>query len=126
MYFLAYSEISCGGIIDGMSSQVPILVNLIINVIKIAVPIILVIFGMLDLGKAVMAQKDDEIKKSQQTFLKRVVSAVLVFFVVSIVQLVFKVVTNGDDDNSGVWDCFSCFVNGPTERAKVNGGDCRQ
>ena len=125
MYFLAYSEISCGGIIEGMSSQVPILVSLIINIIKIAVPIILVIFGMLDLAKAVMAQKDDEIKKSQQTFLKRLVSAVLVFFVISIVQLVFKVVTNGDEDNAGVWDCFNCFVNGPSETAKIKGGECR-
>ncbi len=124
MYFL-YSNVSCGGIIEGMSSQVPILVSLIINIIKIAVPVLLVIFGMLDLGKAVMAQKDDEIKKAQQTFLKRLLAGVLVFFVIAIVQLVFKVVTNGDEENNGVWDCFNCFVNGPTEKAKVSGGQCR-
>ena len=36
-------------------------------------------FGMLDLGKAVMAQKEDEIKKSQQTLLKRIIAAAVVF-----------------------------------------------
>ena len=42
----------------------------IINLIKIAIPVLLVILGMLDLGKAVMAQKEDEIKKATNIFEK--------------------------------------------------------
>ena len=40
--------------------------------LKIVIPILLIIFGMLDLGKAVVASKEDEIKKGQQMFVKRI------------------------------------------------------
>ena len=122
--YLLYSSVSCGGMIEGMSSQLPYLVSLVINIIKFGVLIVLVIVGMLDLFKAVMAQKDDEIKKAEQTLLKRVVAGILVFFVVAIVQFVFKVTTD-ESENAGIWECFNCFVNGPSETAKVKGGQCR-
>lgn len=124
MLSLAYASVSCGGIIDGMSSQLPSLVSLVITILKFGVLIVLVIVGMIDLFKAVMAQKEDEIKKAEQTFIKRLIAGILVFFVVAIVQFVFKVAT-GEDEDSGIWDCFNCFVNGPTEKAKINGGSCR-
>ena len=122
--YLLYSTVSCGGMIEGMSSQLPYLVSLVINIIKFGVLIVLVIVGMLDLFKAVMAQKEDEIKKAEQTFLKRLIAGVLVFFVVAIVQFVFKVTTD-ESENAGIWECFNCFVNGPSETAKVKGGPCR-
>ena len=65
---------------------------------------------MLDLGKAVMAQKEDEIKKSQQLFIKRLISAVLVFLVVFIVQIVIGLVAG--DDSSNITNCIDCFLNG--------------
>ena len=46
------------------------LINLIkhgiIPLIQIGIPIILIILGMLDLGKAVVASKEDEIKNAQK------------------------------------------------------------
>lgn len=84
--------------------------NTIINLIKIAVPVLLVIFGMLDLGKAVVAQKEDEIKKGQQTFLKRVLAAAIVFFVVFIVQFVIGIVSGDAEEN--IWSCADKFING--------------
>lgn len=121
MYSL-YADVSCAGLATTFSSQIPYMVNLIITVIQIAVPVILILFGMLDLGKAVMAQKEDEIKKSQGMFVKRLLSAALVFFVVIIVQVVTKLVAGSEGNN--IWDCVDCFVNGPTERASANGGKC--
>ena len=85
MYIL--DSIQCGNGILTMDIMIPNIVSLIVTLIKIGVPVLLIIFGMLDLGKAVMAQKEDEIKKSQQTFLKRLLSAALVFFVVMIVAV---------------------------------------
>lgn len=81
----------------------------IIVVIKIAVPVILVIFGMLDLAKGVMAGKEDEIKKGQQVFIKRIIAAVLVFFVITIVQLVMGLISS--EDNS-FWNCADQILNG--------------
>ena len=61
-------------------------------------------------AKAVIASKEDEIKKAQMTFVKRLIAAVIVFFVVSLVQIVVRFVS-GNDENS-IMGCFNCFVNG--------------
>lgn len=89
----------------------------IIVVIKIAVPIILVIFGMLDLTKGVVAGKEDEIKKGQQVFIKRLIAAVLVFFVITIVQLVMGLISS--EDNS-FWNCADQILNGNVNKVQYS------
>jgi len=87
------------------------IVSLIITIMKIAIPVLLIIFGMLDLGKAVIASKEDEIKKGQQMFIKRIISAVIVFFVVVIVQLVVNLAAEGTEKGN-IWTCIQGFTNG--------------
>ncbi len=102
-------EYSCGNINNFVfSGMFPYVVSTIVMLIKIIVPILLIIFGMLDLAKAVIAGKEDEIKKNQTTFIKRLIAAVIVFFVVSLVQLVVRFVA-GTDENS-IMSCFNSFV----------------
>ena len=69
----------------------------VIPLIQIGIPIILIILGMLDLGKAVMASKEDEIKSAQKLLIKRVSYAVAIFFVVLMVKLVFNLVANNSE-----------------------------
>lgn len=108
MFILDLNEtISVCGI--SMVRMIPYLITLVINLIKIGVPILLIIFGMLDLGKAVMAQKEDEIKKGQQTFIKRLTAAVVVFLVVFIVQIAINLVSGGGDNKT--WACVDCVIN---------------
>lgn len=105
------SEYTCGGIDNFVfSGMFPYVVSTIVMIVKIVVPILLIIFGMLDLAKAVIASKEDEIKKAQMTFVKRLIAAVIVFFVVSLVQVVIRFVAGNDEDS--VMGCFNCFVNG--------------
>lgn len=94
-------------------------VHTIIVAIKVVVPILLVIFGMLDLFKGITAQKDDEIKKGQQIFIKRLISAAIVFFVISIVQLLVSFVATGKGEEN-LMDCASCFLNGADKET----GEC--
>ena len=102
------------------------IVSTIILIIEIAVPILLIIFGMLDLGKAVVASKEDEIKKSQQTFVKRLISAALVFLVIFVVKLVINVVASAGatgtadigKENGNFWDCADRFISGPDKLKK--------
>ena len=86
--------------------------NGLIPIIQIGIPIILIVLGMFDLGKAVVASKEDEIKTAQKLLIKRVVYAIAIFFVVLIVQVVFGLIsTSGDRDateNSMNWlDCWN-------------------
>lgn len=106
----------CGSGTTGFDGVFPQTVHLIYNIILIGVPILLVILGMIDLGKAVTAQKEDEIKKNQQLFFKRVIAAVLVFFVFFAVKIVIGWAA---DDNGDVLPCLNCFIKG-----NVDGDSC--
>ena len=98
---------TCGGFqFEGL---LPYIVSTAITLIQIGVPIILIIWGMMDLGKAVMAQKEDEIKKGQQTFIKRIIAAVIVFFVIVVVKLVVSIIAPEEDTISS---CIDCFISG--------------
>jgi len=108
-------EYTCGGTGLVFSGTVPYIISTVILIIKIVVPILLIIFGMLDLGKAVVASKEDEIKKGQQTFIKRAVAAVIVFFVIQIVQIIIRFVAGSD--SSTVMNCFNCFINASDNNA---------
>lgn len=85
----------------------------IIPIIQIGIPIILILLGMFDLGKAVMASKEDEIKNAQKMLIKRCIYAAAIFFVVLIVNLVFGLLSStGDTDitnNSMTWS--TCWNN---------------
>ena len=108
MFVLDEVSLVCGGTELVIDSMIPQLVSTIVTLVKVGVPILLIIFGMLDLGKAVMAQKEDEIKKGWQTFIKRIIAAVVVFLVIFIVQLVFNLVAGNDKES--MWHCVDCFI----------------
>lgn len=72
--------VNCADIKD-----VLIIVRTIVTVIQWAVPVILILVGSIDLVKAVMAGKEDDIKKNQNTLFKRVIAAVIVFLIPLIV-----------------------------------------
>lgn len=97
---------------------IPNISSLAITIIKIIVPVGLIIYGMVDLGKAVMASDEKKIKEAQGLFIKRIIAAVLVFFIVAIVQLIFGILADasGDDstkiDGDGINECINLFLNG--------------
>jgi len=99
-------------ICSNFDSTLATFIHNVIVVIKIAVPIVLVLLGMLDLGKGVIANKEDEIKKGQHTFLKRLLAGVIVFFMITIVQLVISVIDK--DSNGDFWSCANAIMNGKT------------
>lgn len=85
----------------------------ILLVFKIVIPILLIIWGMLDLGKAVVAAKDDEIKKATKSLAMRAVSGVLIFFIPTIVSVVIGIISNfsesGAQEDYNV--CRRCISN---------------
>lgn len=65
-------------------------INSVMNIIKIAVPILLIAFGIFDFSKAMFASNDEDMKKAQKTFLKRVVAAFIVFLSPMIINLILS------------------------------------
>jgi len=115
-------EYTCGNLDFAISGTFPYIVSLIVLIIKIAVPVLLIIFGMLDLAKAVIASKEDEIKKGQQTFIKRLVASVIVFFVVQIVQIIVRFAAGQGDDSDNIMGCFNCFISGEVSEEDGSNG----
>lgn len=102
--------VSCGsGLLTGIPSKLPQILKVVYMALQIAVPVILVILGSIDLFKSITAGKDDEMKKGQQTFIKRLIAAAIVFFVFVIVKLVITFV--GDDNSNRVMNCAKCLLN---------------
>ena len=111
--------VNCMGV--DVPNILPNIVSLAVGIIQVVVPILLIVMGMLDLGKAVAASKEEEIKKAQTLFIKRIVAAVLVFFIVAIVQLVFGLLADADSsdgsiDKEGITECMDLFLNGTKSR----------
>lgn len=102
------TKVSCGNV-TGIPKKIPEITSLIFNIIQIIVPIILVVIGSIDFLKGVTAQKEEEIKKGQQIFIKRLITAAIIFFVVVFVKLLVSVISNSTNSQNIV-DCIDCFI----------------
>lgn len=81
----------------------------VIPIIEIVIPIVIIILGTIDLAKAALASKEDEIKAAQKMFLKRLIYAVAIFFVGLIVTVVMGLVSKGGDktiDGNSFKECW--------------------
>lgn len=87
----------------------PYVVRRVIVLLKIFTPIILIILGMVDFLRATISSDEKQMKDASSRFVRRILAAVIVFFVIAIVQFAFRLV--GDQEDSAL-GCFNCFVNG--------------
>ncbi len=76
-------------------------VKALFNIIKILVPIALLIMGVIDLSKAVLASDDKEIKAAESKLVKRAIAAVAVFFAVTLVDVIMGIVGKGEEGSDG-------------------------
>lgn len=65
-------------------------INSYLNIVKIAIPIILIAFGIIEFTKAVFAGDEEQMKKSQKSFIERLGISILIFFVPTIVNLLLQ------------------------------------
>lgn len=92
--------------------------SIAVNLIKIGVPIILIILGMIDMVKAVTSQKEDKIKEGQKNLLSRCLNGAIVFFVVAIVQLLMNIIVKVTGENN-IMNCVCKFIGGCTDNNNV-------
>lgn len=107
-----------GGAEAGIPEAIGNVVHMIVVLIQVVVPILLILWGMLDFAKGIIGQDEDKIKAGQKKFIQRLIAAIIVFLIVTIVQLVINVVGNvTKDDSAGetpgnVWSCAKELING--------------
>lgn len=120
-----FNTLACNVDIDPI---IPGTIRLVVTILKIAIPIILIIFGMLDIAKAVMANDDKEMKEAQKKLIHRIIYAVVVFFIVALVQFVFARLAGQSDSALGennsktnISECIACFVSDGSYCANYTG-----
>ena len=89
------------------------IVKTVLYILQIGIPIVLVLMGTIDLGKAVLSSDDKAIKESTSRLVKRVIAAVAVFFVFTIVKLIMNIISANAVDTgvSGQSNWASCWSN---------------
>ncbi len=78
---------------------------------KIIVPIIIIIFGSLDFAKAIVASKDDEIKKSAKSLAMRAIAGIIIFFIPTIINFIVSFIGGEDIYNKSFGVCTNCLLN---------------
>ena len=82
----------------------------VLFVFKIVIPLLLILFGMIDLGKAVVASDKDAIKNSTTSLIKRAIAAIVIFFLPTIISAVFGIVSGFSGDVKGEYNkCAKCI-----------------
>lgn len=69
-------------------------IDKIMGLIRIAVPIILIVFGIIDFFRATFSDNEDNMKKDRERFIKRIIAAIIVFIVPMFVHLVLTIANN--------------------------------
>lgn len=62
-----------------------------ITIVKIAIPLILIVMGTMDFAQAIFSSNEDGIKKAQGKFTKRVIMAVVIFLIPSVLKVLLSI-----------------------------------
>ena len=76
----------------GFDSLIRIIKDGIFPIVQVVIPIILLVLCTFDLGKAVLSSDDKENKKLLKRIVRRLVYAILIFFFITVLNLIFTMV----------------------------------
>lgn len=90
--------------------KVILIVKNIINIMKIVVPLILIVFLMLDLTKGITSDKEDKVMASIKIIPRKLIAAALFFLIPTILDVTLNVM----DENLNI-EYVKCITNAKTE-----------
>ena len=104
-----------GASLDACNGLLPIVKVIrkgVFPLFQIGIPILLIVLGTIDLGKAVISSDEKEVKASQNRLIKRFIYAAAVFFVVTFVTVVMNIVSQGGEGDTESWaNCWKAAGN---------------
>lgn len=100
--------VSCGSA-TGIPAPIPMLTSVAYTLLIVATPIVLIIFSIVALVKAITAGNADEINKAKNKLIKKFITTAIVYFVAGIVQFVITKAADGSETES-ITSCLSCFL----------------
>jgi hypothetical protein len=86
---ILYDSLSSNGEC-GFTEKLTLWIANIIRWVKYIVPVAVIVLGILDFMKAISADKEDEMKKAQQRFIRRLIAAALIFITPFIIEFILN------------------------------------
>lgn len=82
----------------------------IILILKILIPIVIIVLGAVDFGKTIISNDDKAFNKSLVTLIKKVVVGVVIFFVPTLINAVFSIISGFSNLESDYMNCVNCLT----------------
>lgn len=82
----------------------------VLLIFKIVLPIALIVLGIITLGKAVISDDDKEVKKGIRGLITKFIIAVVIFFLPSIMNGIYPLITGFDMVEKDYDVCMECFT----------------
>ena len=89
---------------DGLLPLVKVIKKGLFPIVQLGIPILLIVLGTFDLGKAVISSEEKEVKAAQSRLIKRFIYAALVFFVATIVSVLMSIISQGGEGDTTSWE----------------------
>jgi len=83
----------------------------LLYLLKVLIPLIILILGVIDLVKSIISSNDDLVASSIKTLIRRLILAVIVFFIPLLVSLGISVVSNASKFTKNAEACQVCLLN---------------
>lgn len=90
MKFTKITISSCEDLFKGAEDLLD-MIKSVITIVKIAIPLILIVTGTMDFAQAIFSSNEDGIKKAQGKFTKRVIMAVVIFLIPSVLKVLLSI-----------------------------------
>lgn len=81
-------NLECNDLLGEGSGSLREMIDTIMEYVRIIVPILIILLGTVDFAKAVIAGKEDNMKKAQKDFVIRIIAGVAVFFVPVLIDII--------------------------------------
>ncbi len=85
----------------------------IIGFIQVMVPVIIIIVGMIDLFKAVIASDEKKMSESKDSLIRKTIAGIMIYLVIAIVEFAFTAIPDLTNSDIDVMECISYFLTGP-------------
>ena len=79
-------------------------------IVKIIIPIVLIIFGVVELSKCVVSGKDEDIKNVAKKLLTKIALAIAIFFIPTVTRLVFGLIKQASESMVYANGCIECML----------------
>lgn len=92
---------TCSSLFEGLADEI----RKIFNAVRIVVPILVIVFSVLDFAKAIFGGSDDDVKKAQSKLAKRLVVAFIFFLLPTLMSFAMGIMNVIYNDGN-----FNCLI----------------